>query len=101
MHLGLPLENLVKKLLLGAETDPAALRRAEEAFHRDAPVLDGHLATRQYLVNDTLTLADFAVGSYLHYAVPAQLPPGRYRNIQAWYSRIEALPAWRETAPKM
>lgn len=94
-------ENLVKKLLLGAETDPAALKRAEEAFHRDAPVLDGHLATRQYLVNDTLTLADFAVGSYLHFAVPAQLPLERYRNIQAWYSRIEALPAWRETAPKM
>jgi glutathione S-transferase len=94
-------ENLVKKLLLGVETDPAALKRAEDAFHRDAPVLDGHLSSRQYLVNDTLTLADFAVASYLHYAVPAQLPLERYRNIQAWYARIDVLPAWRETAPKM
>lgn len=94
-------ENLVKKLLLGQETDAAALKRAEEAFHRDAPLLEGHLVNRQYLVEDTLTLADFAIASYLQYAVPAQLPLESYKNIQAWYSRIEALPAWRETAPKM
>lgn len=94
-------ENLVKKLLLGVEPDPVALQQAEEAFHREAPVLDGHLANRQYLVNDVLTLADFSVGSYLHYAVSAALPPERYRNIRAWYARIETLPAWQETAPKM
>jgi glutathione S-transferase len=94
-------ENLVKKLLLGTETDLDSLKRAKAAFHRDAPVLDAHLAKRQYLVNDTLTLADFAVASYLHYAAPAQLPLEAYTNIQAWYSRIEVLPAWRETAPKM
>ncbi|HUP96152.1 MAG TPA: glutathione S-transferase family protein [Burkholderiales bacterium] len=94
-------ENLVKKLLLGTATDPESLKRAEAAFHRDAPVLDAHLAKRQYLVNDTLTLADLAVASYLHYAAPAQLPLEAYMNIQAWYARIEVLPAWRETAPKM
>jgi glutathione S-transferase len=78
-----------------------ALKQAEEAFHREAPVLDGHLANRHYLVGDTVTLADFAVGSYLHYAVPAQFPLERYRNIRAWYERLEALPAWRNTAPSL
>ena len=92
-------ENMVKKFLLGGETDAAALRRAEAAFHRDAPMLDAHLSSREYLV-EALTLADFAVASYLHYAAPAQLPLERYRNIQRWYARIEALPAWGETAPK-
>ena len=92
-------ENMVKKFLGLGETDPAALKKAEAAFHRDAPVLDAHLAKQQYLVDGTLTLADFAVGSYLHYAAAANLPLERYPNIRAWYARIEALPAWRQTAP--
>ena len=94
-------ENFVKKLLMGGGTDQAALKRAEDAFHRDAPVLDAHLAKHQYLVNGVLTLADFSVASYLHYAAAAKMPLERYQNIQAWYARIEALPAWRDTIPKM
>jgi glutathione S-transferase len=94
-------ENLVKKLLMGADADPAVLKRAEEAFHRDAPVVDQQLSKHDFLVGGTLTLADFSVASYLHYAAPARLPLDRYKNIQAWYARIEALPAWRETIPKL
>lgn len=92
-------QNMVKKFLGLGEGDPAALKHAEAAFHRDAPVLDNHLGGRQFLVNDTLTLADFAVASYLHYATAAALPLEAYANIRPWYARIEELPAWRETAP--
>lgn len=94
-------ENLVKKLLFGSDGDAAALKNAEEAFHRDAALLDAHLAKQQYLVAGALTLADFSVASYLHYAAAAKLPLEGYKNIRAWYARVEALPAWRETAPKM
>jgi glutathione S-transferase len=52
-------------------------------------------------VEDALTLADFSVASYLHYAAPAELPLDAYPNIRAWYARVEALPAWRESVPKM
>jgi glutathione S-transferase len=88
-------------LLLGVDTDAAALKRAEEAFHRDAPVLDAHLAQHEYLAGGALSLADFSVASYLHYAAQAGLPLEPYGNIRAWYARIEALPAWQQTAPKM
>jgi glutathione S-transferase len=94
-------EKLVKKHLLGLEGDPVALGRAELAFHRDAPMLNAHLQNRRYLVEDALTLADFSVASYLHYAAPAELPLDAYPNIRAWYARVEALPAWRESVPKM
>jgi glutathione S-transferase len=93
--------NFVKKLLTGGDPDPTALKHAEGAFHRDAAVLDAHLAKHQYVVNGALTLADFSVASYLHYAAAAKLPLERYKNIQAWYARIEALPAWHDTMPKM
>ena len=94
-------ENLVKKLLGMGEMDTAALKKAEAAFHRDAAVLDAHLAKHQFLAAGTLTLADFAVASYLHFAVAAKLPWEPYKNIQAWYARIEALPAWQQTKPPM
>jgi glutathione S-transferase len=94
-------ENLVKKALGMGEGDPVALKKSEEAFHRDAAMLDAHLGKHPYLVDGSLTLADFAVASYLHYAVAAELPWERYKNIRAWYARIEALPAWEQTKPPM
>ena len=98
---GFLFENLVKKLLGMGETDMAVLNKAEAAFHRDAAILDAHLAKHQFLATGALTLADFAVASFLHYAVAAKLPWDRYNNVQAWYARIEALPAWRDTKPTM
>jgi glutathione S-transferase len=93
-------ENLVKKVLGMGESDTAALSKAEAAFHRDALVLDAHLGKQQHLVNGALTLADFSVASYLHYAAAAKLPWDRYKNIQSWYARIETLPAWQQTIPE-
>ena len=94
-------ENLVKGFLGMGEPDTASLKKAEEAFHRDAAVLDAHLAKHKFLVNETLTLADLAVGSFLHYAAAAKLPWERYQNIQSWYARIEKLPAWQQSKPPM
>ena len=37
----------------------------------------------------------------LSYAGPAKFPLEPYPNIREWYSRIEALPAWQKTAPKL
>jgi len=69
-----------------------------ESFERLAQLLDGHLRSRSFLVEDDLTLADFAVAAMLTYARPARFPFERFSGIAAWYERIEALDAWRETA---
>ncbi|MEO1510109.1 MAG: glutathione S-transferase family protein [Cyanobacteria bacterium J06633_23] len=93
-------ERLVKKVLQLGEPDPQVEQQALKAFHKEAQVLNTHLANREYLVNNTLTLADFSVAGDLTYAVPAQFPLGEYPHIRAWYDRIEALPAWQQTAPR-
>jgi glutathione S-transferase len=46
-------------------------------------MLDARLDKHPYLVNSALALADFAVASYLHYAVAAKLPWERYKSVQA------------------
>ncbi|MEL6937214.1 MAG: glutathione S-transferase family protein [Cyanobacteria bacterium J06607_17] len=93
-------ERLVKKVLQLGEPDPQVEQQALKTFHKEAQVLNTHLADREYLVNNTLTLADFSVAGDLTYAVPAQFPLGEYPHIRAWYDRIEALPAWQQTAPR-
>ena len=90
---------LVKKLLNIGPPDEAAVAKATEAFHRDAKVLDAHLARQPYLVGSALTLADFSVAANLLYAKEAEMPTGPYSHLQDWYGRVSALPCWKETAP--
>jgi len=93
-------ENFVKGLLQKGEPDPQIVQRTTERFHQEAIALNQHLAERKYLVNQTLTLADFAVASDLTYAISARFPLEDYPHIHTWYARIEQLPAWQQTAPK-
>ncbi|MDX2213986.1 MAG: glutathione S-transferase family protein [Oculatellaceae cyanobacterium bins.114] len=96
----LQFENFIKPLLQLGEPDPHVVQRATEIFHQNAIALDNHLSERKFLVNDTLTLADFSVAADLTYAVPGQFPLEDYPHIRAWYARIDLLPAWQQTAPR-
>ncbi len=94
-------ERFVKKVLDLGEPDAQVLESAIATFHREATVLDTYLADKDYLVNNTLTLADFSVASNLTYATIAQFPLEKYDHIRAWYGRLEALPAWQQTTPQV
>jgi glutathione S-transferase len=92
------MENFVKPKVLGiAETDPAALAKGTEMFHRAATVLDGQLKTRRFVTGDTLTLADFALGAPLNYAAQGRFPMEPYGEIRRWHASLLALPAWQKT----
>lgn len=93
-------ENFVKPLLQLGDPDPQVVQQATEIFHQEAIALNTHLAERQFLVNDTLTLADFSVASDLTYAVPGRFPLDDYLYIRTWYAQIEQLPAWQQTIPR-
>jgi glutathione S-transferase len=92
-------ERAVKSFLKLGPPDAAIVAEATEAFHREAGLLDAQLAKHAYLAGEILTLADFSVAAPLFYASEAQLPVAPYRHVRDWFSRVSALPAWRETAP--
>lgn len=96
----LQFERFVKQVLNMGAPDEQVIQRALETFHKEAVILDRHLATHPYLVNDTLTIADFTVASDFTYALPCQFPLDEYPNIQVWYARVAELPAWKQTEPK-
>ncbi len=56
-------------------------------------ILDGHLATRKFLLGDKPTTADLSMVGYLFYEgeLPFEIPA----NVIAWRERIRALPRWK------
>jgi glutathione S-transferase len=91
-------EYVAKPVVLGiGEPDMAAIEKGTEAFHRVAQVLDGQLKGKKYVTGDTLTLADFSLGSAMNFAEMAHYPVGSYGEIKRWYATLRDLPAWQKT----
>jgi glutathione S-transferase len=72
-------------------------RRAElpgrlEKGHAALKVMDGHLATRQFFVNERYGIADIALYAYTHVAPDGGLELAPYPNVREWLARVEAQP---------
>ncbi|MEQ9324626.1 MAG: glutathione S-transferase family protein [Polyangiaceae bacterium] len=98
---GLTFQRVFKPFVLKQEPDEAAIAKATETFHTFAPVLNAQLEGRKFVTGDALTLADFSVGANFSFAKPAQFPLQDYPHVRAWLDRLDEVPAWNETAPKM
>lgn len=59
--------------------------------------LEATLSTSSFLVDDELSIADFAVAGMTTYFAAADFPFKKYPAFDAWYRRIESLDAWRAT----
>jgi glutathione S-transferase len=92
---------VIKPMFGIGEPDPAALAEPTTNFRRYGAVLNDHLKGRKYLLGDTLTAADFAVGITLPFAKTAHIPLGEFPEIERWHERLNELPAWREPLPAM
>jgi glutathione S-transferase len=74
--------------LTGRPEIPGRLAIGEQAL----AMLDGELATRDWLVGDRCTIADVAVYGYGHVAGDAGLAHGPH--VRAWMERLRALPGF-------
>ena len=76
--------------------DPAVMHwllgRLEAAFQ----VVDRHLATRDWMVGDGPTIADFSLSGYHFYPVEESGidVAARYPHIGAWIERLKGVPGW-------
>lgn len=92
-------EKIVKAFFNLGAPDPARIAEAEAIFEREGAVLDTHLSKSPYLVAGRLTLADFAVASYLIHHERCRFPVANMPHVQSWMGAVLALPCWRNTAP--
>jgi len=94
-------ERVSKKMVGGAGgPDPAEIARGEALLMAAAQVLDDHLAQKEWIAQEKLTLADLAIAAPLMHTAAAELPVTGYANIQAWFARVQALDAWKKAALK-
>ena len=76
-------------------------RRAElparlEKGHAALRVMEGHLATRQFFVNDRYGIADIALYAYTHVAPDGGLDLAPYPKVREWLARVAAQPGYIE-----
>ena len=91
-------ENVIKGMLGLGATDPAEVRRGEQLVREYGAILDGHLAGREWICGDAVSLADLAIATPLAATVPAKLPVTDFGNLQRWFAQVRALEAWKKTA---
>jgi glutathione S-transferase len=95
----LAFEAVAKPNFLNAQPDAGLVRWSQGELARFAQVLNRALEGRDYLVGDSITLADYAVIHLEGFksAVPFDWQP--YENLNAYFSRMAAVPHWMCTAP--
>lgn len=94
-------ENMLKGMLGLGAPDEAAAKRAYGEVKRFCEVLNTCLKGKQYLVGNSLTLADLSIAATFTYADPLKLPMSEFPNLKAWFDRITALNAWKKTQPQL
>lgn len=58
-------------------------------------VLNDHLAARDWIVGDQVTIADLSCCGYLYYPEPFGFDRADWPHIDRWLDRIAALPGWK------
>jgi glutathione S-transferase len=76
--------------------DPAKIAEGLQLLEESAPILDDHLSSRDWLLGDSLSYADFRMATFLPYDAVAGFPLQGFAAIRRWSARLQQLPAWRE-----
>lgn len=63
--------------------------------------LEAQLESSAFLAGDELTIADFSVAGMMTYFRATAFPFRKFPHIDGWYGRLEALPAWQDTAAEL
>jgi glutathione S-transferase len=66
-------------------------KRAQSAWK----VLDVHLANRDFVVGELLTIADLSICGYLFFDDEIGVDWAAYPNIERWLGTLRAMPRWR------
>lgn len=74
--------------------DPVKVAEGLALFADSAAILEQHLATRDWLLDDGLSYADFRMASFLPFNAVAELPLHHYSAVSRWYAQLEALACW-------
>ena len=83
---------------MGHIEDPSIVNLIFKSIRAAASVLDAHLAERQFIVGDALTLADIDIAAPFSQVFRTKAPYAEFPNLWAWQQRLlDTVPAWAQT----
>lgn len=89
-------ENIVRPTFSDTPENPDVMARSMAQFRDCAGLLNDWLATREWLVGDHLSYADFRVATLMPFARQAVLPVDDYPHILRHAAQLDTLPHWRD-----
>jgi glutathione S-transferase len=92
-------EHIVKSTFKMGPPDIASLETRKHDLLRWAKVLDDHLAGRNYVTCERLTIANFQLASMATYWRESEMPLEPYRNVVSWIDGLMRIPAWADPWP--
>ena len=84
------------KSFAAKEPDPAVAAFLKSRIDSAFFVVDKHLAGRDYIVGDALSIADMSLSGYLFFPADESgyVLEERFPNLAAWRDRLKAAPGW-------
>ncbi len=76
----------------GSAPGADALAERQEGGRRALGAMEGHLESREFLVDGRFTIADIALYAYTHVAAEAGIDMAPYESVRAWLARVAAQP---------
>ncbi|MBB4002357.1 glutathione S-transferase [Aurantimonas endophytica] len=94
----LTFDERIGKRFMGQPEDESIVGLAFARLRAGAAVLDAHLAERQFVVGNHLTLADIDIAAPFSQSARTGVPFSEFPNLVAWQQRLlDTVPAWAET----
>jgi glutathione S-transferase len=91
-------EKLLKGMMGMGDPDARKVEEALTNFRRFGAVLNKRLDGKNFIVGSALTLADLTLASSMMYSKQCEIPVAEFPHVQAWFSRISELDAWKKSA---
>jgi glutathione S-transferase len=92
-------EHIVKPTFGIGPPERESLKAREPELLKYAGVLEGHLAGRNHVACERLTVADFQMGTMTSYWREAEMPLQAFPNIVRWIDGLKRIPAFAQPWP--
>lgn len=105
-HLGrwmtkLYFEAVIKPRMQLGDPDAAGIEEAKRYTAQQLKILDAHLAGRDWLANDALSIADLFAFAYVEQHSDADVSLDEYPGVRAWLDRIAARDSIRRARARL
>jgi glutathione S-transferase len=93
-------ETVLKPQFFQQQPDNAVVDNASTSLHNFARTLEDHLSERDYVVGNSITLADYSLANFEGFKDMIPFDWSGYLRVNAYFERLGADPHWASTAPE-